>query len=204
MMPLVLPWDAEETPYQLLRALETGRTVIFPTDTVYGLGGNPWDERVLARVRTLKDRDSSLPFTLHVASKAALSRYANLSPENQRRVEIVLPGPYTALLPATGAAPRSAVQRETVGIRWPDHPLFAQVVGAIDRPVFGTSVNRHGEPPLSDPIDIIDTFSSVDLIITGPVGAASSAIIDFTGTEPRCLRGTVPSELAQRLGLQTS
>jgi len=204
MMPLVLPWDAEETPYQLLSALETGQTVIFPTDTVYGLGGNPWDERVLARVRSLKNRDSSLPFTLHVASRAALSRYANLSPVNERLVEKVLPGPYTALLHATADAPRSAVQHETVGIRWPDHPFFSRVVCALDRPLFGTSVNRHGEPPLSDPIDIIDAFSSVDLIITGAVGGASSAIIDFTGTTPRCLRGTVPSELARRLGLQTN
>ncbi|MBU1048850.1 threonylcarbamoyl-AMP synthase [Candidatus Bipolaricaulota bacterium] len=169
-------------------ALEMGQTLIFPTDTVYGLGGNPWDERTLNHVRRLKDRTADQPFTLHLSSVESIYGYADCTPQIQAIIEQLLPGPYTLLLPAGAKAPSSAVSEGKIGIRVPDHPFFAC---CLRRPVFATSVNRHGEPPLNDVSDIIESFSEVDLIITGEVSGESSAIIDLTQTPYRVLRGSL-------------
>ncbi len=75
MIPTVLSYDHSETAAAVDMALETGRTIIFPTDTVYGIGGNPWDERTLAHVRRLKEREPNQPFALHLCRVC----YLNLS-----------------------------------------------------------------------------------------------------------------------------
>jgi len=192
MMPTVVSSDDRATPDAVTLALESGRTLVFPTDTVYGIGGNPWDRRVLDHVRRLKDRSADQPFTLHVWHVDEIPRFARCSAEVLQRIRRVLPGPYTLLLPATEAAPASTVLNGIVGIRVPDHPFFGRVVR---QPVFGTSVNRRGQPPLSELADIIETFTEVDLIVTGPVAGAASAILDLTTTPIRVVRGTPPPEV---------
>jgi len=150
MMPRVLSHDDPDLEQELQQALETAQTVIFPTDTVYGIGGNPWDERTLERVRVLKARSADQPFTLHLATVAAIERYATIDERQRARIGLLLPGPYTLLLQASAGAPPSSTSGATVGVRVPDHPFFGSVVAPLDRPLFGTSVNIHGEPPLND------------------------------------------------------
>lgn len=207
MMPTVLSHDRPGIADELRQALETAGTIVFPTDTVYGIGGNPWDKRSLARVRSIKERSADQPFTLHLASVEAIGRYADIGRRLAALIEQLLPGPYTLLLPASPGAPPSAVSATsqasvvsngTVGIRVPDHPFFQKTVARLDRPLFGTSVNRRGEPPLNDIDQIIDRFSSVDLIISGPVGLAPSAILDLATEPARLVRGEIP-EAVRRL-----
>ena len=191
----VLRIDHPDLPRRVEAVLETGGIVIFPTDTIYGIGGNPWDQGVLDRVRRLKERSVDQPFTLHLPSVSAVDEYARLDSVARRRVELLLPGAYTLLLPAKPAAPDSAVLEGVVGIRVPDHPFFEGVLAPIGRPLFGTSVNRSGEPPLRTVDDILDCFPSVDLIIVGSVGTAESTILDLTVEPPRLIRGTLPDGL---------
>ena len=201
MMPTVLAHDQPGIADAIDRALETAQTVIFPTDTLYGIGGNPWDARTLDRVRTLKDRPPGQPFTLHLASVKAIERFARVDDRRRAMVEYLLPGPYTLLLPASDGAPPSAVLGSKVGIRVPDHPLFTTTLVLLDRPLFGTSVNLRGEPPLQDIVEIIDRFSSVDLIVAGPVGLGPSAILDLT-SDPACVvRGEVSDEVRRLLAV---
>ena len=195
MMPRVVPSDHPEVPSLVEAALETGQTIIFPTDTVYGVGGNPWDERVLDRVHSLKGRPSDRPFTLHLPSAQQVARYARLDGRTQAAVERLLPGPYTLLLPASAAAPPAAVSDGILGVRVPDHPFFLAILAALRRPLFGTSVNVSGERPLSEINEIIDRFSSVDLIFVGPVGTAASTILDLTVDPARVVRGVRPEGL---------
>lgn len=194
-MPIVLPHEHPDACRQVEAALETGQTIIFPTDTIYGIGGNPWDERTLQRVRTLKNRSADQPFTLHLTSVDAIQRYAHVEDRIWTVVRRLLPGPYTVLLPASPAAPSSSTLRGSVGIRVPKHPFFSRVISRLDRPLFGTSINRHGEPPLTDINEIIDRFASVDLILVGPVGGAASSIIDLTVDPPQAVRGSLPEAL---------
>jgi len=195
MMPHVVPSDHPEVPSLVQAALETGQTIIFPTDTVYGIGGNPWDEGVLDRVRVLKRRSPDRPFTLHLPSVHQIAHYARPGERAQTAVERLLPGPYTLLLPASSEAPSSAVSEGIVGIRVPDHPFFLAVLAALKQPLFATSVNVRGERPLSEINEIIDRFSSVDLILIGPTGTSESTILDLTVDPPHVVRGMRPEGL---------
>lgn len=196
MMPTVLSYDHPDTASVVNMALETGQTLIFPTETVYGIGGNPWDERTLNHVRRLKERTADQPFTLHLWDPSEIDVYARVDSSLSNIIAQLLPGPYTLLLPAGAKAPTSAVLDGKIGIRVPSHPFFASLVR---RPVFATSVNRHGEPPLSDVGDIIESFTEVDLIITGDVSGEASAIIDLTAKPYQILRGSLSESERQLL-----
>ncbi len=198
MMPRVLPHDHPEIGSAVGAALETGQTIVFPTDTIYGIGGNPWDERSLDRVRSLKGRPAGRPFALLLPAREAIERFAALDRRLRGLVDRLLPGPYTLLLPAAPGAPPSAVREAVVGIRVPDHPFFRRTMARLDRPLFGTSVNRHGEPPLVDVDRIIDRFPGVDLIVSGPTGTRPSTILDLSEDPPRAVRGELPRELRSR------
>ena len=197
MNPHVVRFDDSNLPDLIAECLETGKTIVFPTDTVYGIGGNPWDERTLARIRRLKRRPEGEPFTLHLPTVEKIEEFARLNDRLRREVRRLLPGAYTLLLPAREGAPPSAVKGNLVGIRVPDHPLFADVLGRLDRPVFGTSVNLPGEPPINDVSTIIERFSrSIDLLITGEVGGTPSTILDLSVDPPRIVR---PGSAGDRL-----
>jgi len=195
MIPRVVPFDDPEVPRLLLEALETGLSLIFPTDTVYGVGGNPWDERVLDAVRRLKGRDPRSPFTLHLPDTESIGRFARPSTAARHVIDRLLPGPFTFLLPASPDAPPSATKDGIVGVRVPDHPFFGQILARLGRPIFGTSVNRSGEPPAHDIDGIIDRFGAVDLVFVGPIGATESTILDLTVAPPRLVRGMRPDGL---------
>lgn len=195
MIPTVLRYDNPEAAHALAMALEVGQTIIFPTDTVYGIGGNPWDQRPLSHVCRLKDRSPDQPFTLHLPNVEMIDRYAILDERVRALVHQLLPGPYTLLLTATQEAPPSAVLEGKTGIRVPDHPLFHKV---LQQPVFGTSVNVHNAPPLNSVQEIIEQFNTIDLLITGPVQGTPSAILDLTESPARLIRGTL-SAAAQHL-----
>lgn len=199
MIPRVLPHDDRELLSAVHAALETGQTIVFPTDTIYGIGGNPWDERSLERVRSLKRRGAERPFALHLPDRRSIERHAVLDDRLQSMVDRLLPGPYTVLLPAATGAPPSSVRDGKIGIRVPAHPFFQETLARLDRPLFGTSVNRHGEPPLTDIDTIIDRFAAVDLIVTGPVGANPSTILDLTEVPLRVIRGRLPGRLRSLL-----
>lgn len=199
MMPRVLPHDDPETPSAVDAVLETGQTIVFPTDTIYGIGGNPWDERSLERVRTLKDRPVDQPFALLLTTRASIERYTALDERLRELIAHLLPGPYTLLLPGAPECPSSAARDGKIGIRVPQHPFFQRTLARLDRPLFGTSVNRRGEPPLVDIDEIIDRFAAVDLIVTGPTGMTPSTILDLTTRPLRLVRGELPRELQSLL-----
>jgi L-threonylcarbamoyladenylate synthase len=195
MIPTVLRDDDPRLAAAVLEALETGLTIVFPTDTIYGVGGNPWDDSVVAKVRALKARTVDQPFTLHVGSVADLDRYAEVPERLRPTVASLLPGPYTLILPARPAAPSCSVAAGTIGVRVPRHPFFASIIAPLGRALFGTSVNAHGEEPLGEVDEIIDRFPSVDLVIIGAVSGAPSDILDLTAVPPRALRGRLPASL---------
>ena len=199
MMPRVLHHDDPQTPPAVDAALETGQTIVFPTDTIYGIGGNPWDARSLERVRRLKDRPVDRPFALLLPTRASIERYTTLDERLRDLIARLLPGPYTLLLPGSPESPSSAARDGKIGIRVPDHPFFQRTLARLGRPLFGTSVNRHGEPPLVDIGEIIDRFAAVDLIVTGPTGTNPSTILDVTQRPVRLVRGELPRRLQSLL-----
>jgi tRNA threonylcarbamoyl adenosine modification protein (Sua5/YciO/YrdC/YwlC family) len=192
----ILPLNDPGLPRTIEELLELGGVLVFPTDTVVGLGGNPWDEKTVARVRRLKGRTPDQPFTLHLPTVAMIAQFATTSSRTQSILERYLPGPYTFLLPSIPGIPPAVEKEGKIGIRVPNHRFFSSLMATLDRPLFGTSVNRSGEPPLSAIEQIVERFPEIDLIVTdtGKIGRPSS-IVDLTSDPPRALRGVLPEGL---------
>lgn len=179
--------------------------MIFPTDTVYGLGGNANEESVTSRVYRVKQRSTEKPLTLHLFSIDEISQFTlDLSEKQRAIIEKLLPGPYTLILPANAEAPEVSVSRERkVGIRVPDSDSFRALEENVNFPLVGTSVNKSGEPPMTDFDRIVEEFGGiVDLFIQSEdeMSHEPSTVIDLTFDPPKALRGELPSEELKGLG----
>ncbi|MFP4631783.1 MAG: L-threonylcarbamoyladenylate synthase [Candidatus Acetothermia bacterium] len=173
--------------------------MVFPTDTVYGLGGNAREESVTDRVYRVKQRSTEKPLTLHLFSRDEIPKYTlNLSEGQKEMIETLLPGPYTLILPANSTAPDVSVSREKkVGIRVPDSDSFRGLRENVDYPLVGTSVNKSGEPPMTDFDRIVEEFGGiVDLFIQSEeeMSHEASTVLDLTFEPPKVLRGEFPDE----------
>lgn len=189
---------------EMVQIVRAGGLIVFPTDTVYGLGADASNERAIERIYALKGRSRGQPLSLHLASVDQISPYcAPLSDRQRRWIERLLPGPYTLILPASSEAPRASLNASgAVGLRVPASRTFQQLANALERPLVGTSVNRSGEPPLMRLEEIEETFGhAVELIITidEPMSGKSSTVIDLTGVHPAILRGELPPELLAKV-----
>ncbi len=200
MNPLIFSDSDPQLSRAVEEVIEVGGVLIFPTDTIYGIGGNPWDEQAIARVQRMKQRPADRPFALLLPALDALERFARLDARTLPILERFLPGPYTFLLAAADRAPSSAVKDGKIGVRIPDHPFFDTVMRSLGRPLFGTSVNRSGEPPLESIDEIIERFGNVDLIVEGTtaLSGTASAIIDLTVDPPQAVRGNLPNALSRQ------
>ena len=168
--------------------------MVFPTDTVYGLGGNARNESVVSRIYRVKQRSKDKPLTLHLFSIDEIQDHASeLSERQNGLIDKLLPGPYTLVLPAGPEAPEVSVSRERkVGVRVPDSPSFRSLAQYIDFPLVGSSVNKSGEPPMTDFDRIVEEFGGlVDLFIQSEeeMSHESSAVLDLTFDPPKVLRG---------------
>ncbi len=171
--------------------LAKGGLVVHPTDTVYGLAADPFQEAAVERVYAVKARPRELALSMAVAELDDVFRYGVQTPLAENFCRKNLPGPYTVVLRATPAAPKPLVNRQgLVGIRIPDHPiprLLAKVYG----PVTTTSANRHGQPsPTSCDEAKAQLGDAVDLYIDAgptPLGSESS-VIDLSGPKAKVLR----------------
>ncbi len=185
---------------RLQRAALGGELIIFPTDTVYGLGCDAFNQTALQKIYQLKGRDPQRPLSTHLRSVAEIERYCDALSEKQKSwVERLLPGPYTLILKASKkASPASVSPDGKVGLRVPNSASFRCVAQAANVPLVGTSINRSGEPALTDIDTIIEKFSGfVGLIVVTdePMSNESSTVIDLTEKKPKILRGILPAHL---------
>lgn len=175
--------------------VKEGGLLIFPTETVYGLGCAAQSQEATERLYRLKRRERGKPLALHLGRVEELFRYALVGQRERRWIERLLPGPYTLILKASPEAPPIAVSEGKVGIRVPQILTFRLIAAAAKKTLVGTSANRSGEQPAVTPQEAIEHFSrEVELIITAdelPSGH-SSTVIDLTADPPQALRGKLP------------
>ena len=181
---------------EAIDALRRGGLVVYPTDTLLGLGARADDPRALARLFALKDRPSGMPVSVAVSSLDELEELVRLRPLDRARLRRLLPGPFTFLLPASARgrarlAPAVLGPGGTLGVRLPDHPVpreLARVVG----PIVATSANPHGRPPCRTIAEAKRAFGDrVDGYVPArptPSGRPSM-VVDLTGRSPRVVRG---------------
>ncbi|HEV8049488.1 MAG TPA: L-threonylcarbamoyladenylate synthase [Thermoplasmata archaeon] len=178
-----------------VRALRRGQLVVYPTDTLLGLAARADDANAVARLMAAKARPSTAPLSVAVSSYEEIEPLADLDGPRRAWLRRHLPGPYTALLPAsatakTSLAPGVVSSAGTIGIRIPDHPL-ARTLAELVGPVTSTSANRHGAPTTRSLAEARRVFGREVAVYLDGAPAPSgrpSELVDLTGTKPRSVR----------------
>jgi L-threonylcarbamoyladenylate synthase len=175
------------------RVIADGGLVVFPTETVYGLGANAFDEDAVRRVYAAKGRPSDNPMIVHIARASDIGELTPmLSPQIVKLADNFWPGPLTMVLTKKPAVP-SAVTGGlgTVAVRLPDEPAAVELIRQAGCPVAAPSANRSGSPSPTEAGHVIaDLDGKVDVILAG--GACrvgiESTVVDMTVTPPEILR----------------
>lgn len=174
-----------------VKVLRDGGVIIYPTDTVYGIGCDIFNKEALERIFSIKHDGLTKLFSFVCSDLKDIAKYAKVSDYAYRTMKHLLPGPYTFILPAAKNVPKKLwTKRKTVGIRIPDHPVALKLVAELGNPIISTSTtNRKGELIL-DPAQIRSIFQfDVDLMLAqGSLGGEPSSIIDLSGDTPEVIR----------------
>lgn len=175
----------------------TGNLLVYPTDTVYGLGGDPFQENVVRRIFDSKRRHKEMPMSMAVPSHEALWFYGFLNNATHEFCLKYLPGPVTILLIATSLAPKHIVSPDgLIGLRIPDHPIASQLLRSLG-PLTATSANHHGQPPPVTCKEAIEQLGDdVSLYLdAGPCKhGRESTVVDLSGETRKIIRQGVLSE----------
>ena len=179
---------------EAVRSLSSGGVVVFPTDTLYGLGADVFSLAALQRIFSIKDRRADLALPGLVAGLDQVEAVAQpMSAQAQRLAERFWPGPLTLVMRRSPDLPGLVTGgADTVAVRMPGHPVPLELARRLGRPITGTSANRSGQPDLLDLSALENQLGNlVDHIIqTGPVPAGTaSTIVNVTGDTPQLLRG---------------
>ncbi len=188
-----------------LEVLHQGKLVAIPTETVYGLAGNAFNEKAIASIFALKQRPTSNPLIVHIKSIKDLEKVAeNIPYKAYILAEHFWPGPLTLLLPKRPIIPSLVTAgNSTVAVRVPDHPMTIELLDKLDFPLVAPSANPYGSISPTTPSHVERYFDSeLEVILDG--GACrkgiESTIIGFENEEVIVYRlGTLPIDEIEKL-----
>lgn len=185
--------------------LMRGGVIGYPTETVYGLGGNATEARVIERITRLKGRDSGKPLLVLVAGvEAVLPLVRGFSPHVKILMENFWPGPLTLVLEASSALPE-AISGGTgrLGVRVSPDPVCRALVERLKKPLVSTSANPAGKEPARTASEVLFYFGEgVDLVLDGGERRTEipSTVLDVSGDIPRLLRvGSIQREAIEKV-----
>ena len=189
---------------ELLRA---GEVVALPTETVYGLAANALDENAVAKIFQVKGRPAHNPVIVHVADNEMAARCVkSFSPLAEKFSRAFWPGPLTLVLPRAEKIPNNVTAGgETVGVRWPSHPIMQAVIRACGFPLAAPSANLSNQISPTNAAHVrAQLDGKIPLIVDGgqsQVGIEST-VLDLTVSPPRILRpGMIHAESLAAVGL---
>ena len=179
---------------KVVKVLKDGGLVIYPTDTVYGLGCDITNTKALERIAKIKGvklEKANFPFICHDLSH--LSDYVKqIDTATFKLLKRALPGPYTFILPGNSNLPKEFKKKTTVGIRIPNNSIALAIVRQLGNPIVSTSIHDEDEviEYTTDPELIFEKWQNhVDLVVDGGYGDnIGSTIIDLSQHEPVVLR----------------
>jgi len=164
--------------------LKEGSLVVIPTETVYGIAANSLNEKAVLRLYEIKKRPKDKPFSLHIALKEDVEKYAiDIAPFAWRLIDKFWPGPLTLVL--------KAKENKKVGIRLPNHKIALSIINEAGIPVVCPSANLSGNPAPQTVDDVLkDLDGLVDLIVdSGPTPLGKeSTVVDVTELPIKILR----------------
>jgi len=174
--------------------LQNGGLIIYPTDTVYGLGCDITNTKALERIAKLKGiKLENANFSFICNDLSHLSDYVKqIDSSTFKLLKRALPGPYTFILPGSKNLPKPFKKKKTVGIRIPDNNIARALVETLGNPIVSTSIRDDDDilEYTTDPELIFEKWkNSVDIVIDGGYGDNyASTIIDLTDAEPQVVR----------------
>jgi tRNA threonylcarbamoyl adenosine modification protein (Sua5/YciO/YrdC/YwlC family) len=179
---------------RVVDVLRNGGLVIYPTDTVYGLGCDITNSRALERLARLKGvKLQKANWSFICPDLSNLSDYARqIDTATFKILKRALPGPYTFILPGSNKLPKDFKKKKTVGIRVPDNGIAQALVQSLGHPIVSTSIRDEDDilEYTTDPELIFEKWkNTVDVVVDGGYGGnVASTVIDLSGAEPEVLR----------------
>ena len=189
--------DENNIDFELIKkcseTLKKGGTVVFPTETVYGLGANALDKNAVEKIFAAKNRPSDNPLIIHIGKKSQANDIAREITENSKKLmEFFWPGPLTIIFKKKANIPDSVTcGLDTVAVRMPENKIALELLKESGIPVAAPSANISGKPSGTDVLHVIDDLKGkVDIIINGGLSkiGIESTVIDMTGNIPMILR----------------
>ena len=180
----------EDIINEAVNVLARGGVVLYPTDTVYGLGANIFDNRAVRKVFEIKKRSFLKPISILVGDVSSIDLVARVSLAQKEIINSYLPGPYTFILNKRKIVPRMVTSGSSyVGVRVPDNEIACRLASIF--PITTTSANISDEEVLSNPSEILEQLGcDVDLVVdVGDLKSNhASVIVDLADKNPRIIR----------------
>ncbi|TSA55331.1 MAG: threonylcarbamoyl-AMP synthase [Dehalococcoidia bacterium] len=195
-----LPADILAQVKKCADVIRAGGIAAYPTDTVYGLGADVYNDGAVTKVFAAKRRPLNLPLPVLIADISQLAELtANIPPPAKRLMAKFWPGGLTIVFnkaPDFNSLALSGGSK--IAVRLPGHPLTLRLIKELGRPIVGTSANLHGLPPALTAAEVREQLGdAVDFIIDGGPcpGGVESTIVDITVNPPIILRkGAIPEK----------
>lgn len=196
MAELIKIYEKNPSPKEIqkvVNVLKNGGLIIYPTDTVYGLGCDITNNTALEKIAQIKGvKLEKANFSFIVEDLSNLSEYVSINNQNFKILKRNLPGPYTFILPGSNNLPSVFKKKKTVGIRVPNNNISKALVTALGNPIVSTSIKDDDEvlEYTTDPELIVEKWGKlVDLVIDGGYGDnVASTVIDLTNGDPEVIR----------------
>lgn len=183
--------DFEKALSTAVELFNSGKIFIYPTDTIYGIGGNPFDENVIQRIAEVKGRDDKKQFIWLLSDFENLMNYVDIIFESHIEfLQQISPAPVSVILNLNERT-STITNQGTVAVRIPKNDFCLKLLKEISRPLISTSVNKSGHAAINHIGEIVENFSSdVDAIFynTEITQNKSSTIIDLTSEKPVLIR----------------
>ena len=166
-----------------------GDIIIYPTDTLYGLGVDATNTDAINALNNMKNRKQK--YSIILSCKNDIKKYAYVLDKHKERINSIFPGPFTAILKNkhSNLSPLVNLNSDTIGIRIPDSDFIKDVVKFCKKPIITTSVNLHGEESIQKISEIEAQFPYIHIFKNDlETDSRGSTIIDFTKIDPVILR----------------
>jgi L-threonylcarbamoyladenylate synthase len=177
-------------------ALKEGKLVVYPTETLYGLGAVALDEKAVRKVFEVKHRPFDKPISIAVDGLEMMEQVAKINELALKLYKVFLPGPLTLILKSKQELPELLIKNKKVGIRVPSHPIALKLIKEIGAPLTSTSANLHGgESPTTLKVAKKQLGKVVAFYIEGgKLKGIPSTVVDLSSVPPKILRESIISK----------
>ncbi len=178
---------------QVVETLKDGGVIVYPTDTIYGLGCDIYNHKAVERICRIKGIDpKKAQFSIVCSDLSHLSTFAKqISTSTYRTLKEYLPGPYTFVLPASKQVPKILQGRkDTIGLRVPDNKITIALIKELGNPILSTSLPGEDVEEYTDPEIIYENYQNlVDVVVDGGIGGTvPSTVVQFQDDEFELVR----------------